>query len=122
MLTMFAGVGLNAFLNWVFIYGRLGAPRLGLTGAAWATLLTRTLLFAGLLAMVLRSARFRGSLPRRWLAGWSPAQWRAQLLIGAPVALQLLLEGGLFSMAAIMMGWLGAAPLAAHQVAITYAA
>ena len=122
MLSMLAGVGLNAFLNWVLIYGRLGAPRLGLVGAAWATLLTRTLLFGVLLALVLRSGRFRDALPRRWLAAWSWTQCRAQLLIGAPVALQLLLEVGMFSLAAIMMGWLGAAALAAHQIAITYAA
>ncbi len=122
MLTMFGGVALNAFLGWVLIYGRLGAPPLGLVGAGWATLTTRTLLFGVLLARVLRAARFRESLPVRWLAALSWKRLRGQLALGAPVALQLLLEVGLFSLAAIMMGWLGAAPLAAHQVAITYAA
>ncbi len=122
MLTMFGGVGLNAFLNWVLIYGHLGAPKLGLVGAGWATLTTRVLLCGALLARVLRAARFRGSLPVRWLAALSWARLRAQCALGAPVALQLLLEVGMFSLAAIMMGWLGTASLAAHQVAITYAA
>ena len=33
----------NTFLNWVFIFGNLGAPRLGVEGAALATLLARVL-------------------------------------------------------------------------------
>ncbi len=122
MLTMFGGVGLNVCLNWVLIYGHLGAPKLGLVGAGWATLTTRTLLFGVLLARVLRAVRFRESLPAQWLAALSWTRLRAQLMLGAPVALQLLLEVGMFSLAAIMIGWLGAASLAAHQVAITYAA
>ena len=122
MLTMCGGVPLNVFLNWVLIYGHLGAPRLGLVGSAWATLLTRILLLAVLLERVLRGRRFRHALPARWLAALSWGQVRAQLAIGAPVALQLILEVGMFSLAAIMMGWLGAAALAAHQIALTYAA
>ena len=53
---------------------------------------------------------------------WHGRGLRAQLVSGVPVALQLLLEVGTFSLAAIMMGWLGAAPLAAHQIAVSYAA
>ena len=34
MFIMLAGVGLNALLNWIFIYGRLGMPALGLSDAA----------------------------------------------------------------------------------------
>ncbi len=122
MLNMFGGVVLNVFLSWLLIYGNLGAPVLGLAGAGWATLVTRTLLFGGLLSRVLRAPRFREAMPVRWLAPLSGRQLRAQLALGGPVALQLLLEIGTFSVAAIMMGWLGAAPLAAHQVAISYAA
>jgi putative MATE family efflux protein len=32
----------NTFLNWVFIYGNLGAPRLEVTGAAITTVISRT--------------------------------------------------------------------------------
>jgi len=40
------------------------------------------------------------------------------LKIGIPIAFQIIVEGIAFSIGAIMMGWLGEVPLAAHQVAI----
>lgn len=122
MLVMLGAVILNIFGSWVLIYGHLGAPAMGLVGAGWATLGARMLVFLVTLALVLRSPRFHAALPERWLGGLSWARLAAQLRIGVPVALQLLLEVGTFSLAAVMMGWLGAAPLAAHQVAVSYAA
>lgn len=122
MMTMLGGVVLNVLLSWILIYGHLGAPAMGLTGAGWATLIARTLLFFLLLALVLRSPKFKETLPVQWFAPLSTTQIRTQLALGGPVALQLLVEVGTFSVAAIMMGWLGAAPLAAHQIAISYAA
>ena len=44
------------------------------------------------------------------------------LRIGLPVGFQLLSEIGAFAFAAILMGWIGTAALAAHQIAITCAA
>jgi MATE family multidrug resistance protein len=121
MLTMFGGVVLNVILSWVLIYGHLGATACGLAGAGWATLITRLLLFAVLLARIVRLPRFGAAQPARWLA---PLEWtrlRGHLTLGVPVAFQLLLEVGTFSLAAIMMGWLGARSLAAHQIALSYA-
>src|SRR5262249_44176900 len=37
MAVLFAGVAMNAGLNWVLIYGNLGAPALGLVGSGYAT-------------------------------------------------------------------------------------
>ena len=39
MVILFLCVGLNAFLNWVLIFGHLGFPALGLTGSGISTLL-----------------------------------------------------------------------------------
>lgn len=121
-LAMLGTVALNVFLSWVLIYGHLGAPALGLTGAAWATFTARTVLLAGTLVLVLRSPRFREALPARWTAALSWPQLRRQLAVGVPVAVQLFFEVGFFALAAVLIGQLGAVPLAAHQVAITYAA
>lgn len=49
----------NTVLNWVFIFGNLGAPALGVTGAAAATLTSRILEFAIMAVYALTNRRFR---------------------------------------------------------------
>ena len=121
MLILSGSVVLNAGLNWVLIYGHLGAPAMGLTGAGLATLLARLAALAAVLVYVLRARRFAGSRPAGWVRPLHWARVRSLLKIGLPAAAQLLLEVSAFSMATIMVGWLGAAPLASHQIALTCA-
>ena len=116
---MFGGVLLNVLLNWILIFGNLGAPALGLAGAGWATLISRVVTFVALTWFVLAGS----SAPSE---PWKPdrAWWREQaalLRLGTPVGLQLMSEVGAFSAAALLIGRLGAVPLAAHQIAITCA-
>jgi MATE family multidrug resistance protein len=122
MLVILGSVALNACLNWVFIYGHLGAPRLGLTGAGIATLISRTLASAVIFAWLRMDPAMRAAWPRRWLAPLSAARLGRMLAIGLPVSGSLLFEGGAFGAATVMMGWLGAVPLAAHQIALSCAA
>ena len=122
MFILFLGVGLNAFLNWVFIFGHLGAPALGLTGSGCSTLLARCLSVV-LLWSWMRHHPEVGALLPRW-RDFAPLAWvhfREMLRIGVPVAGQLLFEVGAFSIGALFMGWLGTVPLAAHQIAISCA-
>jgi len=119
-LTMYLGVALNVFLNWVFIFGNLGAPALGLVGAGWATLISRIVTMTGTLLFCVRvtGSGFSVLLPSLL----SLPTIRSLLRIGLPVGFQLLSEIGAFAFAAILMGWIGTAALAAHQIAITCAA
>lgn len=119
---MLGGVLLNVFLNWVLIYGNLGAPALGLDGAGWATLAARTFMAIALWTYVLRADTLILFHPPRWLAAVEWQRIRALLHLGWPVALQHLLEVGAFATAALMMGWISAEAIAAHQIAITCAA
>lgn len=122
MLFIYASVALNVFLNWVFIYGHLGAPALGLEGAGLATLIARFALAAAMILYVLRSPRLRAWLPPVWR---TPLAWplvSEMFRLGGPVALQTLLEVGAFSAGALMMGWVSADAMAAHQIAINCAA
>jgi len=121
MFIMLAGVGLNAALNWVFIYGHLGAPALGLTGAGISTLLSRTLGALVIFLWLRRDAAVRAAWPRRWWGGYSWARFREMLHVGLPASGMLLFEASAFAVSSVMIGWLGAAPLAAHQIAITCA-
>lgn len=125
MLIMVGAVALNVALNWVFIYGHLGAPALGLTGSGLATLLARIVMMIALAIFAWRTGTLRVALPagwREWAARPQWAQLRSQLAFGIPVALQLVFEVGAFAAAAVMMGWWSAQALAAHQIAITCSA
>ncbi len=123
MLTVLGGVPLNAGLNWILIYGNFGAPALGLTGAGISTLITRIALVVVLANYVFRSPLFSTDLHGlSWRKRPDGGELHSMLALGLPVGLQLLLEVACFGFAAVMMGWLGEVPLAAHQIAITYAA
>jgi multidrug resistance protein, MATE family len=120
-ITM-AGVGLNVFLNWVFIFGNLGSPALGLAGAGMATFLARVATMTGLILYVLREPIFASARPVRW---GGPIRWgevKNLLRIGIPMGFQMLVEVGAFVIATILIGILGTIPLAAHQIAINCAA
>ena len=119
MIIMLGSVLLNAGLNWIFIYGHLGAPALGLEGAGLSTLIARIVALGGIFFYVVRAERFSSALPSGWLHALHWARMRSLLNVGLPTAGQLLLECSAFTMAAIMMGWLGTVPLAAHQIALT---
>lgn len=122
MFIMLGGVGLNAGLNWILIYGHWGSPALGLAGAGISTLISRTLGVVAIFAWLHADRTLRAALPARWWAPLSRPRLREMLQVGLPSAGMLLFEAGAFCGASFMMGWLGAVPLAAHQIANTCAA
>ena len=112
----------NAVGNWVFVFGHLGAPALGLQGSALSSGLTS---LATLAAYVL-AIRADPHLSRYHVFGriWRPdwARAAAILRIGLPIAATIVAEAGLFSGASFLMGRIGEAQLAGHTVAFQAAA
>ncbi|HEX9781226.1 MAG TPA: MATE family efflux transporter, partial [Opitutaceae bacterium] len=121
MAVTLASVALNVFLNWVLIYGNLGAPALGLAGAGWATLASRVFGVIVVIAWLKRQSLFRPAWPGRWWRGLSRGRFRTMLGLGIPAAASLMFEGDAFSAAALLMGKLGSTELAAHQIALSCA-
>lgn len=120
-MIMLCGVALNAFLNWVFIYGRLGVPAMGLTGAGISTLISRTMGTVVIYYWLRSDPTLRAAWPARWFGGYSVERFREMLRVGWPASGMLLFETSAFALSAVMVGWLGSVPLAAHQIAITCA-
>jgi MATE family multidrug resistance protein len=107
----------NVLVNWILIYGKLGFPALGPTGAAWATVLSRVYLAAVLLVAVREARRGLGATA----ATSRRLEWVALhrlLSLGGPAGLQILLEVGVFAAASVLAGRLTPAALAAHQIAL----
>jgi multidrug resistance protein, MATE family len=121
-LILLGGVLLNVFLNWLFIFGHWGFSAMGLDGAGLATLIARILTALAIAWYLVRARALLKYLSAHWLRLPAWRSLRDQLEIGSPVAAQHLLEVGAFSFAAIMMGWIHAEAMAAHQIAITCAA
>lgn len=112
------GVVLNAIGNYLLMFGTFGLPRLELRGAALSTALTNLVMFAVMLAYVLRHRRFKrfNILLRFWKPDW--LRFREIFRIGTPIGLTVLAEVGLFTAAALLMGRIGTDEIAAHAIAL----
>lgn len=109
---------LNILLNWVFIYGNWGAPAMGAAGAGLATLISRALMPVMMMCWFVWNRAFRRYLLFYDFRAWSRTRVRSLLAIGFPISAQMMMEGGTFILTGIMMGWFGAAAIAANQIAI----
>lgn len=110
----------NAGFNWVFVYGHLGSPALGVAGSAVATAISRWTMALLLLALAWRDLRPNLIPWRRDTWQWRPIA--RMLRLGAPIGAQQALEIGAFGAVGLLMGVIGTVAMAAHQIAITLAA
>lgn len=119
-ITISANV-VNVGLNYVLIFGKLGFEPMGLVGAGWATLISRILMAIIMVLFVRHSKRFIIYWSYFKVTVWNSKSFKNLLNLGVPTGFQYIFEVGAFATAAIMIGWMGAIPLAAHQVAINLA-
>lgn len=107
--------------NWVFVFGHLGAPALGVRGSAWSTVVARVYMALFLLVAIVLAERRTGTGLADAGLRLHAARLRQLLALGVPAALQLTLEVGVFAAATALIGRLDAGSLAAHQIALTAA-
>ncbi len=112
---------LNVAGNYVLIYGHFGFPALGATGAAWSTVMGLWLGALGIHGWLFRSRQFPNIHAAVALARPRPRRIAELLRLGFPISVSMVMETSLFAVVAVLMGTLGAVPLAAHQIAINYA-
>lgn len=123
LLVALGAVVVNALVNICLIFGvpSIGLPALGLVGAGIGSSVTVTVEFLVLAFILNRHPRFRRYhlFGRFWRPDWD--RFRQVWRLGLPIAATLSLEVGIFNAAVFLMGLIGAASLAAHQIAIQIA-
>jgi len=107
---------LNAILDYILVFGKLGFPAMGGIGAAWATTVVMTFLLVAMAAY----GRYASNMKRLQLyqqfAAPSAAAIAGILRLGIPIALMIAAEVGFFAIIPMMIAHLGANVLGAHAI------
>lgn len=121
LFVTLAMLAFNAGFAYTFVLGHFGAPRLGLTGAALVAFSAQTFALILMVLYIQSSSRLREY--ELFVRFWRP-DWEAffeVVRLGLPIAITILAEVSLFTVASLMMGWIGTTELAAHGIALQYA-
>ncbi len=122
LTPMFIMIGaniVNIIGNYMLIYGKLGLPELGLTGAGISTLLSRIIMLVGFMIIFSVKKRYKPYFKAYNKTICNRKDTTKLNRMGWMVGIQMGVETGMFSIAGVMVGWLGTASLAAHQSLVT---
>ncbi|WP_164660286.1 MATE family efflux transporter [Tropicibacter sp. Alg240-R139] len=117
-ITVLAAI-VNAIGNYALIFGNLGAPELGIAGAGIASVVTQLVSLLAVIIYALKVLPDHVLFQRFWRPDWE--MFSRVFKIGVPIGLTNLSEVSMFGASAMMMGWLGTVPLAAHGIAVQLA-
>lgn len=118
MFSLISANIVNFVGNWAFIYGHWGFRAMGTVGSGWSTCVARVYMALVLMIYaVYHDARHKTGLRRASRLPHFPRVWEL-LNLGFPAASQIGVEIGVFGLATMLIGKLGALPLASHQIAL----
>lgn len=118
MWILLGGNLLNIIGNYILIYGKLGLPEMGLTGAGLSTLISRILMVVAYVVLFFFTNRYRHFRKGFSTGKINRTDFTLLNRLGWPIAAQMGMETASFSLSAIMVGWLGSTELATYQVMI----
>ncbi len=113
---------INILLGVIFVKGMFGFEPMGVKGVGLSTLIDRILMALVMGIYVLQSKHFKSYLLKFKITFIDKVRSIQIIKIGAPVAMQYIFEISAFSGAAVLIGTIGTAEQAAHQIAISLAA
>lgn len=122
MFALVAANVVNVIGNWIFIFGHLGMPALGMRGSAYSTLVARIFMAGFLFVVIVRHEAHVTPGLRDTALHFDYPRLRRLFIIGFPAAGQAVLEVGVFAAATALAGRVSSSALAAHQVALNLAA
>jgi MATE family multidrug resistance protein len=113
---------LNILLNYLMIFGHWGLPAMGIMGACWASFIARVAMAIAMLLYVYYNKAFKIYWQNIDFRTYSKTIIKKILVIGVPSGLQWVFEIGVFSVAVILIGWIGPKAQAAHLITLSLAA
>jgi len=121
MFALLSANLVNLVANWIFVYGNLGAPALGVRGSGLATTASRLYMAAVLIGFAIYYDRRQqtGLFGISFRASWP--QIVRLLRLGIPASAQVCIEIGVFALTAALIARLDATSLAGHQIALNAA-
>jgi multidrug resistance protein, MATE family len=121
LIVMIGANVVNVILNYILVFGHFGFPAMGLNGSAWATFFSRIFMAIAIAAYIFYHPVLRKYRALFNLTDFSKKLYGKMLNLGIPSGVQFIFEVAAFDFSLVMMGWLGAQTIAAHQIAINLA-
>ena len=121
MFTSIFALTTNVFLNYVLMFGKLGAPALGVVGCGLASAISMWLVAAALGLHIAISKHYRPFHIFSRVGVLRLSVLREIVVLGVPIALTIAAEAGFFAVVSILVGTRGVEITAAHQIAINFA-
>ena len=121
MFTSVIALSCNVFLNYVLMFGKFGAPALGVVGCGIASAIAMWLVAGSLALYMVLSPFYRPFNIFSRVAPLRLSVLREMVVLGVPIAITITAEAGLFGAVSILMGTRGVEITAAHQIAINFA-
>lgn len=118
VITIIANV-VNVLFNYFWIFGNCGFTKLGVVGAGAATLLSRVIMPLMFIPVLARRHEWMRYIKMFSRSRFSLRTAGEVFRVGLPISGQMSIEMGAFSLSTIMVGWMGAVSLAAHQITIS---
>ncbi|MBY6035864.1 MATE family efflux transporter [Fictibacillus nanhaiensis] len=119
-VTLFA-LPVNAFFNYLFIFGKWGFPELGGIGAGVASTITYWITALVTFIIVVKVSPFKNYNIFHTFYKPSLKAWKEQLKIGVPIGLAIFFEVSIFAAVTLLMSDFNTVTIAAHQAALNFA-
>jgi MATE family multidrug resistance protein len=120
MFTSIFSLFCNVALNYILMFGKLGAPALGAVGCGYASAITMWLVALALVVFMATSKRYKPLHIFSRMAPPRPGVLKEVIVLGVPIAITITAEAGLFSAVSILVGTRGSEITAAHQIALNF--
>lgn len=120
MVIAVGGLLFNIALNWVLVFGNLGAPQLGAVGCAISTAIGVWLMLFAMIGWVRVAPAYRDTYP---FTHWEWPVWSeigVMLRLGIPIGITYFAEVSAFGIVGLLVGRFGEVTMSAHQIALNF--